>query len=443
MKEYNQNALPIDYQLEEFKIISILGSGGFGITYKAIDTNLDKEVAIKEYLPNHIASRVNYTVTCSQQDEKTYNWGLERFLDEAKLLAKFNHINIVRITRLLKANNSAYFVMDFVSGETLSNYLEKHDNKIFTQDEILSIIMPILEGLKAVHQKKCLHRDIAPDNIFLRKNDFPMLIDFGSARQALGQKYQNITAIIKQGYSPPEQYTSSSKQDETTDLYAISAVMFHLLTGNKPPESTYRQVCILNGENDPLENIQEIYKSRFDKSFLDTIFLGLSIRQKDRIQSIEELQKALILNNENLLNYIIIDNLMWQDEPYKEKEERIYLNIDKFGKKEFGKVLKWKNALKYAQNLKLGEYNDWRLPTIKELKNLYKNRSKLKNITLKGYWSSETCILDNSKAWVVYFDDDGKYYGSKEKSYYIRCVRNNGTIKEKTLKMYQSRLINI
>lgn len=294
-EEYN-NTLKIGSMLEEFEILSILGVGGFGITYKVKDTNLDTIMVIKEYMPSSFASRSSdhTTVSCISQDRDMYEWGMQRFLEEAKLLRKFEHISIVKTHRVFKANGTAYFVMEFYEGETLDKYLKAHKNKRFTQDEILAIMMPIVEGLKAVHAEGFLHRDISPDNIFLRRGRMPILIDFGASRNALVMKSQNISTIIKPGYSPAEQYTTNLKQDETTDLYAISAVLYQMITGERPPESTHRQSNILNEEDDPITNIVDEYQESYDREFLETIQRGLSLRQKDRIQSIREFQEGLV-----------------------------------------------------------------------------------------------------------------------------------------------------
>jgi len=298
--KHQSNTLPIGSMLQEFKILSILGGGGFGIAYKVLDTHLDRLMVIKEYMPSQFASRShdNSTIVCNPKDKDIFKWGMERFLEEAKLLSKFDHISIVKTHRVFKDNGTAYFVMDFYEGQTLEDYINQHPNKQYTQDEILSVLMPIIEGLKAVHEQGFLHRDIAPDNIFLRINKPPILIDFGASRNALGTKSQNISAIVKHGYSPPEQYTSNSNQDATTDLYAISAVMYEMITGKKPPESNHRQIEVFNGNSDPIEDIEEVYKSRFEPSFLTTIKRGLNIRQKERIQNIREYQEGLVRESE-------------------------------------------------------------------------------------------------------------------------------------------------
>ena len=288
--------------LREYRIVEVLGVGGFGITYKVYDTNLDTMMAIKEYMPKQFASRTNNTtVTCISKDKDTFEWGKSRFLEEARILRKFDHPSIVKVLNLFEANNTAYFVMDYYEGETLEKYLKERADKEFSQEEILTIMMPITEGLKEVHSKGYLHRDISPDNIFLRVNKLPVLIDFGASRNALGNKSQNISAIIKHGYSPPEQYTSNTRQDAATDIYALSAVIYQMITGEVPPESPQRQTEILNGNKDPIKNIVEEYKGKYSDSFLKTVQKGLALLQKDRIQTISEFQDGLVGNE-------IVDN---------------------------------------------------------------------------------------------------------------------------------------
>ena len=287
--------------LKDYEIVGVLGTGGFGITYKAIHTTLNITRAIKEYMPASFASRGSDNLTVishtSNQDKDIYNWGKKRFSEEAQLLAKFNYPTIVKIVDYFEANNTAYFVMEYYEGETLDSFLKPNNNRVFTKDEILSIMMPILEGLKFVHKKGYLHRDIAPDNIFLRDGQMPVLIDFGASRNAVGNKSQNMSAIIKAGYSPVEQYTANSSQKETADIYAISAVMYEIVTKKRPPESNFRQTEMFNGNIDPIEDISKTYQNNYPKSFLKTIMHGLSIKASDRVQSVEELQEGLMEDN--------------------------------------------------------------------------------------------------------------------------------------------------
>ena len=283
------------FMLLEYEIIEVLGSGGFGVTYKAYDKHLQKIVVIKEYMPAEFATRATQDskVVPFEKNEQTYAKGKQRFLEEARLLAQFDYPSIVKTHRFFEDNNTAYFVMDYYEGLTLKDYIHSRSSKVFEQNNILEILMPILEGLKVVHSFNFLHRDIAPDNIFLRKNKLPVLIDFGAARNAIGTESKSISAIVKPGYSPPEQYNFNSIQTPATDIYAISAVMYEMISGKKVPESTYRQTELLNNNPDPLEDIVKQYRNRYSSSFLETIQKGLNLVQKDRIQSVEEFQEGL------------------------------------------------------------------------------------------------------------------------------------------------------
>jgi len=292
------NTLPNGYMLNnEYRIICMLGQGGFGITYLAEDIHLDRKVVIKEFLPQNIAGRDQnrYTVSPYNNGDKLYGHLLNRFAEEAKLLASIRHPNIVKVLRLLDANNTAYFIMNYEEGKTLEEYLQQH--KRFSEEEIFSIIMPILEGTKYIHTKGILHRDIAPDNIYLNQNGMPMLIDFGAARNAIAQKSQAISSIVKEGYSPPEQYTSNTDQNASTDIYALGAVMYRMITGDVPTGSTQRQMALLGGKPDPIDNLVLKYKDQYTVSLLEAIIKALNIQQEKRFQTISDFQKACVTNS--------------------------------------------------------------------------------------------------------------------------------------------------
>ena len=189
-------ALDKNTEVDGYRINKVIGSGGFGITYLGQDIGLDKAVAIKEYLPRDFAVRVdNISVrAASTSDKDDFAWGLERFLDEARLLAKFDHKNIVSVYRFFEAHGTAYIVMEYIDGETVSSLLKRE--KTLSYDDLRSILNPLLAGLEVVHKGDFLHRDIKPGNIIVHENGIPILIDFGAARQAVGVRSRSVTAIV-------------------------------------------------------------------------------------------------------------------------------------------------------------------------------------------------------------------------------------------------------
>ena len=288
------NSLDIGAILDNrYHIEGVLGIGGFGVTYKAHDDTLDCTVVIKEYLPEECGARDSDTVSVIPRTnrEDDYQYGLEKYLDEARTLAKFKHPNIVRVSNFLKTNGTAYFVMDYDEGEDLTDWLKKHDT--LNEDIILKIITPILEGLAEVHKTGLLHRDIKPGNIFMRKKGGAMLIDFGAARQALGEQSKSISAIISQGYAPPEQYTTRGKQGAFTDLYAIGATLYKLITGKAPIESADRAHEIHEGEADPMIPAMEAGKGKVGDWLLQLTDQMLKISGKDRPQNAEVVLEAI------------------------------------------------------------------------------------------------------------------------------------------------------
>src|SRR5215813_7761164 len=204
------DALPQNYRLHWYVLERVLGEGGFGITYLARDTNLDQSVAIKEYLPVEIAARrPDASVRARTEDHKErYRWGLDRFIKEARTLARFDHPNIVRVHSVFEFNGTAYMVMRFEEGETLAAMLER--KHALSEAELMRVLMPILDGLELVHNAGFIHRDIKPDNIHIRSDGSPVLLDFGSARYALGHS-RTVTILVAPGYAPFEQYYSSGE----------------------------------------------------------------------------------------------------------------------------------------------------------------------------------------------------------------------------------------
>ena len=253
---------------------------------------------IKEFLPNEIAVRQNDATVMpkSATDADNFVWGMDKFLQEAKILAKFKHHNIVQVARFFKQNQTAYFVMDYEEGEDLDQYC-KPLTRALAQEEILAIIIPVLDGLKEVHEQDFLHRDIKPGNIFIRKNGSPMLIDFGASRFAISAKFRSITQILTPGYAPVEQYSSDiSKQGAYTDIYAIGAVLYTLATGHAPVEAQDRSNAVIDEEADPYRPLKTAATITIDDSFAQAVDWALQLRAKKRPQSVIEFREVLMGN---------------------------------------------------------------------------------------------------------------------------------------------------
>ena len=251
--EDHKQALPQGFRLGPYDVVRVLGVGGFGITYLCEHAALGVQVAVKEYLPNEIAVRDGAEVhPKSASDREGFEWGLSRFLDEARTLAASS----IRTWCGFEANNTAYIVMDYEDGEPLDALLRRHGT--LTEAQLKRVVLPVVDGLRQVHAAGFLHRDIKPSNIFVRRSDeSPVLLDFGSARQALGRRSRSMTAIASAGYSPPEQYASHGAQGAWTDIYALSALCYRAITGDAPSEAPWRQSQLLRTRTDPLPRLVE------------------------------------------------------------------------------------------------------------------------------------------------------------------------------------------
>lgn len=233
-------SLPVGTRLGELEVKHELGSGGFGITYLAMDLALQRSVAIKEYLPREWGARaVDGTVgprSAAASDD--YRWGLTRFIGEARALAKLNHSQIVRVHRVMEARGTAYLVMEYVEGQSLAERLAEKGP--MSEDQVKPMLRALAEGLAAVHEAGLLHRDIKPANVMLRQDRSPVLIDFGAARHQMGEHSQTLTAVLTPGYAPVEQYSNAIRQGPWTDIYALGAVAYAALTGRAPKDAIER-----------------------------------------------------------------------------------------------------------------------------------------------------------------------------------------------------------
>ena len=288
---------------EQYLVGKSLGRGGFGITYLGLDTRLQMLVAIKEFFPKRLVSRgTNQTqvVLATKAYVGHYEYGLTKFLEEAQMLAHFNHPTIVPILFFFRENNTAYFVMRYIPGKTLENYV-KEQGKI-SEGALLKIMLQVLDGLQVVHNTKTLHRDIKPQNIYLSEEGCPLLLDFGAARQAMQENNETLSVFFTPGYAPIEQYPSGKhlgkgnmRQGPWTDVYACAATMYSCFRGEfrdhhlePPPEPTER---ILKG--DALPPIQHVSKVKLSNHVAKAIMRGLAIQSEHRPQAIAEFQELL------------------------------------------------------------------------------------------------------------------------------------------------------
>lgn len=284
-------ALPIGYVLSDYRIDGVLGHGGFGITYLATDTMLNRRVAIKEYFPREFAVRdgtLLVRAAGNKEDRETFSWGLKRFLDEARVLALFDHPNIVAVRRFFESNGTAYLVMDYCDGVPLDELI-KRDGPL-SPLQINRILLPILDGLERVHSANFLHRDIKPANIFIRSDGSPVLLDFGAARQEIVSHSKSVTSLATPGYAAFEQYSTHGKQGPWTDIYGLGATLYRAITGEKPQDAPDRIL------EDTLVPITIKAAAGFDMRILNAIDAAMSVRPKQRPQSISEWRGLLGLN---------------------------------------------------------------------------------------------------------------------------------------------------
>jgi serine/threonine protein kinase len=282
------NALPSGFRLQEYSLDGVLGYGGFGITYLATDHNLKCNVAIKEYLPSDQA--VRDAAFCLQPKSpgaaEIFHWGLSRFIDEARALATFNHPHIVRVLRFFESNNTAYMVMELIGGQPFGEWVKR--KRPLAEPELLAVIRPVLDGLALIHAGGFVHRDIKPGNIHMRADTDPCLLDFGAARKLVSGKGGELTAIVTPGYAALEQYHSQGHQGPWTDLYSVAAVMYGVITGQRPIEAPAR------ARNDPLPKAVDVGdRGLYSEVLLRAVDWGLAPAEEERPRSVQAFLQAL------------------------------------------------------------------------------------------------------------------------------------------------------
>ncbi|WP_334191131.1 serine/threonine protein kinase, partial [Noviherbaspirillum sp.] len=286
------NTLPIGTRLGEFEIINLIGEGGFGIVYLAYDHSLDRNVAIKEYMPSGLASRTRamHVTVRSRHYEDTFVSGLKSFINEARLLARFDSPSLVKVYRFWEENGTAYMVMPYYVGMTLKQALkERHVEP--DEEWVRALLANLFDALETIHREQCYHRDVAPDNILLLNDGRPVLLDFGAARRVIGDLTQGPTVILKPGFAPIEQYADipGLRQGAWTDIYALAAVVYYLMTGKAPSPAVSRVM------HDDLLPARQAGRGRYSDGFLEVIDHALAVRPEHRIQSIDEMRRALNL----------------------------------------------------------------------------------------------------------------------------------------------------
>jgi serine/threonine protein kinase/HAMP domain-containing protein len=279
------------FQLFEYRIDAVLGQGGFGVTYLATDVHLNVKVAIKEYLPAGFAQRSSDKSVGPRwpEDGAVYQDGLDRFLVEARTLATFRHPNIVRVARFFEANRTAYMVLEYERGKSLKQWWPRR--KRIREAELLSLLQPLLDGLAVVHGAGFLHRDIKPDNVYVRKDDGSLvLLDFGAARQAVGQAGA-MADVVTPGYAPPEQYDNGA-QGPWTDIYSLGATLYWMITDTKPPAAPAR----VSGAAQ-MPRAQDAGQGRFSDAFLGAVDWALETDPTARPQDLQAFSQKLFASH--------------------------------------------------------------------------------------------------------------------------------------------------
>ena len=278
-------------RLRDFEIENVIGEGGFSIVYAALDLNLRRRVALKEYMPAALARRGEGRTVQPRtgRDSEVFDLGRRSFLNEAQLLARFDHPALVKVLQFWEENGTAYMVMPIYDGRTLKQWLKELARRP-SENELTQIVAPLLDALEHLHAESVFHRDVAPDNVLLLSDGRPVLLDFGAARQVLADSDKALTAILKPSYAPIEQYADMAqmKQGPWTDVYALCAVLYFAITGAAPPSAVARSI------SDKMVPAVTAGAARYSVRFLRAIDAGLGVRPESRPQSMAQLRERLL-----------------------------------------------------------------------------------------------------------------------------------------------------
>ena len=294
-KPYPTDALLPGTVIQGYVIEKVLGRGAFGITYLAIESQLERQVAIKEYLPESAAVRDESSTVRARSGPqgKIFEYGLNSFINEAKTLVKFNHQNIVRVLTFFTAHGTAYLVMAYEIGLDLKHYLKQNPDP--TEQQLLDIFIPINKGLSQVHQSAYIHRDIKADNIYIREDQSPVLLDFGAARNVVTNEVNQLTRILTLGYAPYEQDNPAwADQGPWTDIYALGATLYYCVTGRRPVNSSVRAAAYMSKQPDPFEQAVDYEELGFSQKFLSAIDKALEFEPSKRPQSLDLWNEMLL-----------------------------------------------------------------------------------------------------------------------------------------------------
>ncbi|WP_056198856.1 serine/threonine-protein kinase [Pelomonas sp. Root1237] len=300
------HTLPSGTRIHDYRIDRVLGEGGFGIVYLATDVALERQVAIKEYLPSSMAARAGNSLTVlvkSPNHAETFAIGLRSFVNEAKLLARFDHPALLKVHQFWEGNGTAYMAMPYYQGQTLKEALTRL-GRPSTETEVRAWLMPLLDALEVLHNEHCYHRDIAPDNILLTDHG-PLLLDFGAARRVIGDLTHALTAMLKPGFAPIEQYGDMPgvTQGPWTDIFALASVLYAAISGRRTVASVERLL------NDQLQPLATVAAGRCGNAFLAAVDRALAIHPKDRPQSIAEFRTLLTAGDTQVIDLLELQAL--------------------------------------------------------------------------------------------------------------------------------------